>query len=406
MVDDSWRPTKRRPAGVGSDSTPGQVGLVDSAEPASADVASTANAGVVDGGDWTPTKAPHTGGITSGWEVATADTSDEAAAENWANLPAAPTREQASKRPAKAPRSRRRRARAAIITALILVLAAGGGVVGWKALNAAAMKDVALAYMTAIENADAVAALALLDHVPADDGMLNAATLQRAVRPANVTVEANINDTVTAKYTLGGEPQATTLALSHTDQGWRISSGLGVVSLPTVAAVRVDGAEPTAPLLGMSMFPARYHITSASGLVDFGTPVANPNTPTTLTGEIGADGRQAAVEAWRGYVGTCAAGKSIQPTGCPFGITLTEGWEVVTDTIQWAVIGDPWAEATLAETAVPGTVEAKTTLTMALQATYRNGDREITRTDTVAVTVWMVADLLTNATPSVTWRPV
>ena len=130
MVDDSWRPTKRRPAGVGSDSTPGQVGLVDSAEPASADVASSANTGVVDGGDWTPTKAPHTGGITSGWEVATADTSDETAAENWANLPAAPTREQASKRPAKAPRSRRRRARAAIITALILVLAAGAALVG------------------------------------------------------------------------------------------------------------------------------------------------------------------------------------------------------------------------------------------------------------------------------------
>ncbi|WP_033338367.1 hypothetical protein [Catenuloplanes japonicus] len=228
------------------------------------------------------------------------------------------------------------RARASVVVAVAVALVApAAGVGGVVFANQSVFGPVRVAhdYLAAISDGDAAAALALRGDVAAGP-LLTAAVLRApgVERPADVNVVTSTVDgrtaTVTASFTLGGEPQVMTLALAAEARrygmfdDWRVVSDLGTVAsssaLPvTVAGVALDPARPVAAL------PGRYPMALADPTGRFSAErtsvlILGEMTEAAPGAQMSAETQERVKRALDTWLTACADRTDMFRFDCPF----------------------------------------------------------------------------------------
>ena len=299
---------------------------------------------------------------------------------------------------------------------LVVALIAG---IAWFAISTsranreASIREAATAYLTAVADGDAAAALALLAEPPADTTLLTDEVLAASRESAPLTgVQAGAlgggdnNPTVAMSYSLGDQPVTTTFQLTGSGRSWQVADGTGELVVPERRALTVNGVELTAE--NNPVFPGTYTAAPVSDKVQLdGEPKATIATPDQLptviqvTPVLSQLGHETVLNAVRTRYDECLAATSSRPANCPFGVS-TEGVEVTEGSVRFTPTNDPWAA--FAPTLDPGTLTAGGTIPFAVNATATVSRDGLSLDAVTALTGERGYNVdLTQDPPAVTW---
>lgn len=273
---------------------------------------------------------------------------------------------------------------ATIVASVVAVIALVAGIAWFATSTAAAnrekaVRETAVAYLTAVAEADADRALSLLDQPPGNRTLLTHDVLEasRAAAPLTaIEVTGHQAEERTARvdvtYRLGDLPVTTALTLTGDGRtAWKVADGTSELLINDIRALTVNGARLNEP--GNPVFPGTYTATSVSDLVTLtGEPTAvipDPSHPVgnlTVAHAFNEKGNQAVLAAVKGNYDACLAATESLPPGCPFGV-LTDNVEVAPGSVRFAAANDPWAG--FAPTFDPDAMTAKGTLHSQVNAT-------------------------------------
>lgn len=257
---------------------------------------------------------------------------------------------------------RKRRALLLVGLSVLLIVLCVGGWFWWdanqRAARGQAIRDTATAYLAALADADADAALATLAQRPDNTTLLTdevlvasratAAISDVAVTDVTVSPEDERRASAAVTYRIGTQPVETTLALTGDGRtSWRIADGLGDLTIDSVAALTVNGAtltETTNPI-----FPGIYtaaatnpHLTLNGTTTTLLTAPDAQAQPLTVTHALSESGTQAVLGAVKGRFDECLASTSTLPENCPFGVD-PGGVAIVDNQVEYELKNDPWA---------------------------------------------------------------
>lgn len=214
---------------------------------------------------------------------------------------------------------------------------------------------VVRAYLEALAEGDAEAALALGQSLPADRTLMSAEVLAQVNASAPITeirVPDTTSSTVSASYLLGSQRVNLEIQTVQTPEGVRLRQTWGMLrlrssdrgSLPRL----VHGVSVTAD--ETPVFPGVYPIETERALLDWGPDAVgivtrpesfgakDPVLRPTLT-EIGTQRFAAATES---YLTECLASDSLTPPNCPFEAASSD--EPDPGSISWSIEEDPMEE--------------------------------------------------------------
>lgn len=273
--------------------------------------------------------------------------------------------------------------------AVLLVLALIGGVV-WFAVSTtranreASIRDTATAYLTAVAEGDAAAALNLLAEKPANVALLTDDALAASKQAAPLTeIRAGAvgggddTPTVDVSYRLGEEAVSTTLKLTGDGSSWKVSDGTGELVVPERRALTVNGVTLTEE--NNPVFPGRYTAAPVNDRVRLdgetvGTIATPEQDPTSLqvTPVLSEAGREVVLNAVRTRYDECLAATESRPANCPFGVS-TDGVQVAEGSVRFTGVNNPWEG--FAPTLDPGamTVAGKIPFEVRATATVSRG---------------------------------
>lgn len=265
--------------------------------------------------------------------------------------------------------------------ALVVALIAG---IAWFAVTTsrqnreASMRGTASAYLQALADADASAALDLLAERPADTGLLTDAVLaaSRDAAPLSAIEVGTLggtetSPTVEATYRLGDQPVTVIVQLSGAGNGWKVVDGTVDLTVPVRDGLTVNGVALTEEV--NPVFPGTYTASPVSDKVALtGEPTAVVTSPgqeparIDVTVGLSELGTQTVLGAVKGRVDECLAATESRPVNCPFGVA-TDGVEVTPGSVRFALTNDPWAG--FAPALDPKTLVASGTFPLQLTAT-------------------------------------
>lgn len=155
--------------------------------------------------------------------------------------------------------------------------------------------------------------------------------------------------TAQTRYTIGDQPQTVDLPLRKVGDAWKLDRVAAPVKLGLNGPDRlVNGV--TAPPGMYNLFPGSYSVTSTNPLIGLTATeftLASPVDDTTdwePAPTLSDEGRAQSIEAAKRAVDACLQRKELAPPECPW-IRWRESNGVVIDksTIQYTLVGDPWA---------------------------------------------------------------
>lgn len=217
------------------------------------------------------------------------------------------------------------------------VVVAGGAVAAWALTRPAGPSDVALSYLTALEEGDAAAALARTDVEKDAASRARAAYDGAAARLEDTRVAGTREDGDTAQvevaYTLDGQDVEATLELRRRDGAWRIENGLGSVRPQATLGDAVTVGEVVVPVGGepLALLPARYDVAAAPAEVLTGSTTvdvtAGADIPAAVEASLSPDATGVIQVQLDAYAQQCARPATTVPPNCglkiPWGADLS-----------------------------------------------------------------------------------
>ncbi|MDO5535884.1 MAG: hypothetical protein Q4F65_14705, partial [Propionibacteriaceae bacterium] len=270
-----------------------------------------------------------------------------------------------------------------VLSALAVVALIAGivwfAVTSSRAARDGAIKDTATAYLTAIAEGNAAAALETLAEQPSNTTLLTDEVLAASAQAAPLTdivvdepVGEDTQVTVTARYALGASPVETTLTLTGDGRReWAIADGTAELAVPERRALTVNGVtltEETNPV-----FPGTYTAAPTSDKIALtGEATATVQAPAQEGARIevapglSEAGVQTALDTVKARFDACLGSTDSRPVDCPFGVD-TEGVEVGEGGVRFTPTNNPWE--TFAPTLNPDDLTATGTIPYAVNAT-------------------------------------
>ncbi|MFV0451408.1 MAG: hypothetical protein ACK5LS_04035 [Propioniciclava sp.] len=268
-----------------------------------------------------------------------------------------PTAPAADEAPAAKPRRNRRLGWIALAVVLAVALAVGGWL-WWDATQKAqreeAIIQTATAYLAAIADADAAAALATLHQPPTDTTLITDEVLSASQEAAALTQPAHADltvdgttATIAVSYLLGEEPVELNLALVGDGRTeWGITNGLSVLALTETTAVTVNGAEVAEP--EYPVLPGTYTAAPTSDLLQLkGTTTATITNPEDVAAPLAPeyaftkDGIKRLRAVVEKRFDQCLDSHDSMPEGCPFGVNPGNA-KVKEGTVKFTLNNNPW----------------------------------------------------------------
>ncbi|WOQ18486.1 hypothetical protein [Raineyella sp. W15-4] len=333
----------------------------------------------------------------------------------------------------------RRRLPIVLVGAVVaLVLIGGAAFFSWRylegqrydarlAADRAAAREVAEAYLGALRDAKAAAALDTAAERPGNASLLTDETLRAArdkggvtgIRVGEATIAQDrarrvIGDagTVEVHYQVAGQAVDVALPVSRVGSHWKLSAVTSRVDLGAGSPPRtVFGTVPDTTIV--DLFPGSYRIATTSTFVTLAEPDLIVTAPDPLGaaaqhwtgGEPGlsTQARSAITDAAHDSLSACLGQRSLTPAGCPIAITTGSAITVRPDTIRYTLLDDPWPGAEVTFDAASGGATGKVTLHYRLEAAATSGNVEGVVRQDYSYDAHFTADLQ-GSTPVITWK--
>ncbi|QGF24795.1 hypothetical protein [Raineyella fluvialis] len=339
-------------------------------------------------------------------------------------------------RRARPPRRGRRLPKVVVGTVLALVLLAGA-LLTWRSAvgreydtrlttDRAAARQVAEAYLGALRDANAAAALDTAATRPRNASLLTDDTLRGSQASGGVTGirvgEATVahdattrvvgdTGTVQAHYLIGGKPVDVQLPVTRVGSRWKMSAVTARVDLGGPPTRSVDGKVPEASTV--DLFPGTYRIATTSTYVTLAQPdlVVTAPDPVGDTAKhwsggspsLSADAKDRILRAAQASLSACLGQKSLNPAGCPIAITTGPAISVNEATIAYTLLDDPWQGVEVAYEDSTGGATGRVPLHYRLDAAATNGSVEGVVRQDYRYDATFVADL-TGTDPAISWK--
>lgn len=295
------------------------------------------------------------------------------------------------------PPERRRKPLIVLIGIGVLAVALVFGFVG-SALLRDTKGDVVIAYLNAIREGKAAAALAHGATPAADSSLLTDEVLRRSAELApitDVTVAATTSNSVMLSMRVGGQPRQVTYPVVQVDGVWKVVEAARTFKLaadPGLIPI-VNGAAPAHPTL-LTLFPGTYEFTTGTPHLQWAIGRQqlllgnDPQTP-DLELEVPDGSVEAARKVVVDDLTTCVGRTEMAPSGCPFKMTPPAGITVTPKSIRWSLSGTPeWVPAPVGATLV-----GRVSYSLRLQFDYTANGQRGTYDKTTAMQVDVTADL-------------
>lgn len=214
--------------------------------------------------------------------------------------------------------------------------------------TAALASDAVQGYLDALMAGSAATALSYAAAVPGDasfltDDVLASINASAPINSVVVTPSAPDATSVQASYRIGDEPVEASFEVVRTDQGFRLQSVVGEVSLAGARSpgvpLKLAGQEVFSDTVWL--FPGRYRASTGMKFLGYSGAnllVAAPGTVTEASGMqpvITKAGKIALVKAAKAKFSRCLKIDSLSPKTCAFGVRMPAGVKVRTSTITW-----------------------------------------------------------------------
>lgn len=322
--------------------------------------------------------------------------------------------------------------------AAALVLVAGATFFIWRYLQAeqydsrlaadrSAARQVTERYLGALRDADAATALDVAAERPGNDSLLTDEALRTArdnggvtgIRIGEATIAQDaarhlIGDTgtVAVHYLVGGSTVDVALPVSRVGSHWKLAAVTARVDLGGDAPTRtVDGTVPATSTV--DLFPGSYRIGTTSPLVTLAQSSLVVTAPDPLAAAstqwsggspgLSTQARSQITDAARESLSACLGQQSLTPPGCPIAISTGASITVDPATIQYTLLDDPWAAATVAFDPSTGGATGKVSLHYRLDASATNGDVEGVVRQEYRYDATFAADL-SGSGPVISWK--